>query len=106
MKTKASLIFMMFLISFTLIFNLFLNNLINVEYEKIAKLNTEIIELQKNSSQTELNYINLYSVQNISQIASNYGFEKLPVKKYKNTDIKPYKYEFDEQKIKTLGFNW
>ncbi len=45
-------------------------------------------------------------MQNISQIALNHGFEKLPVKKFKNTDIKPYKYEFEEQKIKTLGFNW
>lgn len=106
MKIRVSLFFMMFLISITLIFNLTLNNLINIEYENIAKLNSEIIELQKKSSQAELNYLNLYSVQNISQVASNHGFEKLPVKKFKNTDIKPYKYEFDEQKIKTLGFNW
>jgi cell division protein FtsL len=106
MKIKVSFFFMMFLISVTLIFNLILNNLINVEYENIAKLNTDIIELQKKSSQAELNYLNLYSVQSISQIALNHGFEKLPVKKFKNTDIKPYKYEFEEQKIKTLGFNW
>ncbi len=47
MKIKVSFFFMMFLISVTLIFNLILNNLINVEYENIAKLNTDIIELRK-----------------------------------------------------------
>jgi len=106
MKIKLFLYSFMFLITSSMLTNLIINNLINIEYEKLNQLNSEIIQLQDKSILIEVDYLEQYSVNNLTTLANSIGFVKLPIKKIVNTEIKPYKYIQDEQDINLLGFDW
>ena len=92
----------MFIIS--MVSNLYFNLKINTSSEELSSLQTKLVELEVDKSNTHLMYIEIFSISNMELLSKSMNFRRLEIHN-KNIDlVKPYKLDDEDKPILVLGF--
>lgn len=103
MKVKSFLFFLVVLIFFSLIGNLYTNMKINEVSKNLSIVNKDIVELQIIKDQTFNLYQEKFSIQNIEKISDSLNYEKLDVYIVNKNLSSPYKVDSELVQVDILG---
>ncbi len=92
-------------IFFSVVFNLYLNLQINALSAELNKLNSEILNLEREKQSTEVLYLEKYSIQNIDLLSKDNSYTRLDIQQTNKDLVAPYKSRANSSDTATvLGF--